>query len=257
MTCVHQQCTPYFFQHVCGLFKPQNSSSRLSQIDAQLDTISARIRKLIHKRQQYFKSRVVNSTLQQYYTRSMQQIRQCDKLFIRALTQRAHHFDLSEYMQSVDYRIIRQEVKRLRFENDDFARHLNFWKRHNQTLTLVTRTSPDALRDARDALYKEMKNYETDALIIKSLRTGSYTKEKQARFTIRLRKKISKQLERLRTQNERVLREAQFIQEARTELYHLLLSIWQDIRKRRLAISCGRDVLSETVTSAFKSEISS
>lgn len=160
-------------------------------------------------------------------------------------------------MQSVDYRIIRQEVKRLRFENDDFARHVNFWKRHNETLALVTRTSPDALRDARNALYKEMQNYETDSLIIKSLRTGSYTKEKQARFTIRLRKKVKTQLEQLRTQNERVQREAQFIQEAQKELYHLLLNVWQDIRKRRIDVSCGRDVLSEAVTSAFKSEISS
>ncbi|CAN8076275.1 unnamed protein product [Agarophyton chilense] len=195
--------------------------------------------------------------MQSYHRDAMKRVRQCDRLFLDALSVRARYVRMSEYVDSVDFRVLKQEVVRLSFENDDFARHMRFWRRHNQTLHLVVATSPEAIKHARDALYSEMRAYETDALLIGALRNGSYTKEKQARFTIRLRGKVRKQLAALRKRNAMVQREALFINHARAELYTLLHSVWHRLVSHRTNLTCGPNVLSDAVTLTFKSDLHS
>lgn len=254
MHCVKDYCKPYFFQNACGLLPAHNNSNTLLDIDNQIKNTSSLIHSFAQKRERYFDSRVLNDSMRHYHRHALAKIRQSDTLFLKALSVRSRYNNLLNYTQSLAYRIIKQEVIRLRFEKDDFERHLKFWKRQNETLHLVMQTSPTAVKAARNSLYAEMRIFETDALLIKALRDGSYNKEEQLRFTIRLKERVRKELDTLRNQNALVEGEATFIHDAKLELYKLLLHIWNRISKQRASVNCGANVLTDAVTDAFKLE---
>lgn len=228
----------------------------LSQIREETDKLISEKNRLTKAALSYYGTIVKNSTMEEYSSRASALTRRCELLFENALRARAHYFDVVDYMGSVDYRIVKQEVTRLRFENEDLRRHLDFWQKQNGTLFLAAQTSPRGLEDARDALYRELKSYENDAVLMRLLKDTTLTKEERAQLIIKLKETLRSELQLLQDQRAHADKEAMFIETARREIFNLLRSVWKNIMADKLSVKCGTSALTDVVTDTFKSEFS-
>lgn len=188
-----------------------------------------------------------------YYSRVTNMLITIQVLFSNALRTRSHFHRQRDYMASLHYRHVRQHVSRLLFENGDLRARVDYWRRRNDTLSFAVRTSPLALRKARDTLYNEYKSYAADAQLIDLLKKVSLTKEEQAVFIIRLKERVRAQLDELKTFNAHIKSEHVFMEELGTEIFKMFNTMFRQMRSNRANVPCGSLALTDMVTNVIMS----
>lgn len=156
-------------------------------------------------------------------------------------------------MASVHYRNVRQHVSRLIFENGDLRARVNYWQKQNDTLSFAVRTSPLALRNARNSILSEYQEYAADARLIDILKKVSLTKEEQATFIIRLKERVREQLNDLKTFNAHVKSEHVFMKQLGGEIFKMFSTLFRQMKERKVKVPCGSLALSSLVTDAIMS----
>lgn len=254
INCTKDSCESVHIKKACGLINVDPRHTVTSQVDPEIKETLARLESVKMARKKFEEENSLSPTISLYYEQALAKIQQVKSLFRSALSARARHIKLKDFLDSLEYRKISQEVTRFKFENEDLRRHLSFWEKQYKTLALAVRTSPEGLKDARDALFSEMLSYEADASLISTLRDESLTKEERAELVIRLRENVQSEIYLTRTQYAHLLREEQFIKSARTEIFFLLRDILIKIRSGLLPVRCGGDMLSDVVGDAISSD---
>lgn len=248
--CKVKPCLSILLKSVCGLLRGEPIPRKRYKLLAALDKAKVQAKEDVRAYQEKTKKLVESQDFkrQTYYRELMKALAEIHKSFTTALNIRATYVNKTQYMSSVQYRQILQQVDKLQQENNQLFSDLRFWYTKNKSLSEAVSTSTLGLKAARDVMHAEYVAFAGDAMLAEALRKANLNKEQRAEVLIQLRERASWQLKNARTLIAKVRAERRFIRKAQDEIFNMLTDIFQRIQTKEVQVPCGTLALSDMVT---------
>lgn len=247
--CAFDTCYERMRKLDCGLKLSGDSTAKMLQLAKRVWKLRAR-HKSTERRYLRTKAWVEKSSDYAYHQKLQKALRVIESERVRALKTRQYNHELKEYLNSLEFRKMQQDVRRLKLENKERRRQYAFWQDQNRTLAMSVRTSPLELKNAFGRLQDVKARYEADVELVAVLRASSLSKEAQMSLVTQLKENVQRELAVVQTTHAHARTELAFLRKAKKELHNLLTTAMKEVRANRVNVECGGAAVGKMLGSA-------